>query len=86
MYTTFLPEYMRVGRGAIIAGYCQNIVKFMLIKSVNFLRMNHQHFETTFILSNLEVQFLFTELMTELVFNSVTLSFFKGHNLIKVTP
>ena len=27
MCTTFLPEYMRVGRGAMKVGYCQNIVK-----------------------------------------------------------
>ena len=35
---------MRVGRWAMIAGYCQNIAKSMLIKSVNFLRMNHKTF------------------------------------------
>ena len=28
----------------MIAGYCQNIAKSMLIKSVNFLRMNHKTF------------------------------------------
>ena len=27
MCATFLPEYMRVGRGAMKVGYCQNIVK-----------------------------------------------------------